>query len=594
MHCSKVVNVSELIGSSNTSEVMVHGLPAVALVDSGSMVSTVAVSFYQSLPDKPPLQELSTLGVDINVAVANGSSLHILGYIEVVVAVPSLDFELPVPVLVVPDTAGSQSCPVILGTNVIRRCRSAVSAATFVCPEPWQLAFDTLVCNPVSVKSTNEHTIEVAPYDSITLHGIARGLSSSVSKVVTEGFDSESPCMVRPHVVSVQQGSYAKIPVRLCNMTAKPFFIKPKSEICVVNEIKVVDDLSSSSASQNVSAPSSSSSDPIADLGIKIDTDNLSSEQILRVRQVLGSWGHIFSTGPTDLGCSNLVKHKIVLTNDAPFKQPYRKIPPAMYDEVRQHLKEMLECGAIRESDSPFSSNVVLVRKKDGSLRFCLDFRMLNSRTRKDAYMLPRFDDTVDTLVGSKFFSKLDLRSGYWQVEMEEEDKAKTAFSVGNLGFYECNRMPFGLTNSGATFQRLMEKCMGDLNLKECLVFIDDILIFSSTFEEHLSRLESVFKRLETHGLKLKGSKCEFFKSSVTYLGHVMSESGISTDPDKTSAISDWPVPCNVSVLRSFLGTSGFYRRFVSQVCGGLFQDCPTSQPSVGGPWHNTQEERTL
>ena len=154
-----MVNVSELIVSSNTSEVMVNDLPAVALVDSGSMVSTVAVSFYQFLPDKPPLQELSTLGVDINVAVTNGSSLHI----------PSLDFELPVPVLVVPDTAGSQSCPVILGTNVIRRCRSVVSAATFVCPEPWQLAFDTLVCNPVSVKSTNEHTIEVAPYDSITL-----------------------------------------------------------------------------------------------------------------------------------------------------------------------------------------------------------------------------------------------------------------------------------------------------------------------------------------------------------------------------------------------------------------------------------------
>ena len=123
-----------------------------------------------------------------------------------------------------------------------------------------------------------------------------------------------------------------------------------------------------------------------------------------------------------------------------------------MYEEVRQHLKDMLDCGAIRESDSPYSSNVVLVRKKDGSLRFCLDFRMLNSRTRKDAYMLPRFDDIVDTLVGSKFFSKLDLRSGYWQVEIEEEDKHKTAFSVGNLGFFECNRMPFGLTNISASY----------------------------------------------------------------------------------------------------------------------------------------------
>ena len=234
-----MVNVSELIGLSNTSEVMVHGFPAVALVDSGSMVFTVAVSFYQSLPDKPPLQDLSTVGVDINVAVATGSSLHILGYMEVVVAVPSLDFELAFPVLVVPDTAGSKSCPVILGTNVIRRCKSAVSAATFVCPEPWPLAFDTLVCNPFSVKSTNEHTIEFAPYDSITPYGIVRGLfsvSKWILKVLTRSLHVW-------YVISVQQGSYAKIPVRLCKMTVKPFFIKPKSEICVVNEVKVVDDL---------------------------------------------------------------------------------------------------------------------------------------------------------------------------------------------------------------------------------------------------------------------------------------------------------------------------------------------------------------
>ena len=215
-----------------------------------------------------------------------------------------------------------------------------------------------------------------------------------------------------------------------------------------------------------------------------------------------------------------------------PFKDPYRRIPPGLYDEVRVHLKEMLEAGAIRESQSPFSSNVVLVRKKDGSLRFCIDFRKLNSRSVKDAYTLPRIDDTIDSLVGAKFFSKLDLRSGYWQVEIKEEDKHKTAFSVGNLGFYECNRMAFGLTNAPATFQRLMERTMGELNLRECLIFLDDILIFSENYEDHLDRLEAVFSRLKQHGLKLKPSKCEFFKTSVKYLGHVVSHSGVQTDPD--------------------------------------------------------------
>ena len=160
------------------------------------------------------------------------------------------------------------------------------------------------------------------------------------------------------------------------------------------------------------------------------------------------------------------------------------------------------------ESQSPFSSNIVLVRKKDNSLRFCIDYRKLNNRTISDAYSRPRIDESLDSLSGSKYFSKLDLRSGYWQVGVKETDKYKTAFSAGPLGFFECNRMAFGLTNAPATFQRLMERCMGELHLKECLIYLDDIIIFSKSFDEHIKRLENVFKQLELHGLKLKASKC--------------------------------------------------------------------------------------
>ena len=213
----------------------------------------------------------------------------------------------------------------------------------------------------------------------------------------------------------------------------------------------------------------------LEDLGIKIESNNLTPDQLCRAKQVLGNWSDIVSTSPTDLGRTDAVKRTINLTDDVPFKDPYRRVPPALYEEVRQHLKEMLKAGAIRPSKSPYSSNVVLVRKKDGNLRFCIDFRKLNSRTAKDAYNLPRVDDTIETLIGSKYFSKLDLRSGYWQVEIDEADKHKTAFTVGNMGFFECNRMAFGLTNAPATFQRLMEHCMGEMNLKECLIFLDDI-----------------------------------------------------------------------------------------------------------------------
>lgn len=260
-----------------------------------------------------------------------------------------------------------------------------------------------------------------------------------------------------------------------------------------------------------------------------------------------------------------MTEHRIELEDDTPFKEPYRKIPPALYEEVRQHIREMLDANIIRESNSPFSSNVVLVRKPSGALRFCVDWRKLNNKTRKDAYMLPRFDDTIDVLSGSKYFSKIDLHSAYWQIGLAESDKPKTAFSVGNLGFYEWNRMGFGLTNAPATFQRCMEKCMGDMHLKECLIFLDDILIFSSTFEEHISRLESVFQRLSDHNLRVKPSKCEFFKSSVTYLGHVVSAQGIATDPNKLSAVQNWPTPTNIKTLRQFLGFTGYYRKYVSR-----------------------------
>ena len=197
-----------------------------------------------------------------------------------------------------------------------------------------------------------------------------------------------------------------------------------------------------------------------------------------------------------DIGRTNLVKHHIKLTDPVPFKEAYRRIPPQMYDEVKTHLQEMLDLGAIRPSNSPWASAIVLVRKKDGRLRFCIDLRKLNNRMVKDAYSLPRIESILDSLGGAQIFSTLDLKAGYWQVEMAEECKAYTAFTCGPLGFYECDTMPFGATNAPATFQRLMHDCLGELNMNWCIVYLDDIIIFSDTKEEHLKRLEAVFQKL--------------------------------------------------------------------------------------------------
>ena len=198
-----------------------------------------------------------------------------------------------------------------------------------------------------------------------------------------------------------------------------------------------------------------------------------------------------------DLGKMDLVKHHIELTNYTPIKDQYMQIPPQQYEEVQKHLKQMLDIGAIRCSNSPWSSPVVLVRKKDGSLRFCIDLRKLNAQTVKDAYSIPHIKNVLDSLNRVCILTSLNLKSGYWQVELDEESIPLTAFTVGPLGFYECIQMSFGLTNTPVTFQRLMESCLGDLHLNWCIIYLDDIIIFLKDPDDHIKRLEGVFEKFK-------------------------------------------------------------------------------------------------
>ena len=214
-----------------------------------------------------------------------------------------------------------------------------------------------------------------------------------------------------------------------------------------------------------------------------------SEELKAKTKDLFREYAHIFALESLDMGHTSLVKHKIKLDNYTPFKERYRRIPPNLFDEVKNHLKEMIQVGTIRCSNSPWVSMVVLVRKKDGFLQFCIDLRRLNACTIKDAYSLPHIDETLDCLGGTIIFTSLDLKSGYWQVEIDEESKPLTAFTVGPLGSYECERMPFGLTNAPATFQHLMESCLGELHLSWCVIYLEDIIVFSKTPEEHLKRL---------------------------------------------------------------------------------------------------------
>lgn len=192
----------------------------------------------------------------------------------------------------------------------------------------------------------------------------------------------------------------------------------------------------------------------------------------------------------------------------------------------------MLDSHVIRESGSPYASPIMLVKKKDGSLRMCVDYRQLNARTRKDAYPLPRIEESLDAMTEAKWFLTLDLASGYNQVPVVETDRFKTAFCIP-FGLFEFSRMPFGLCNAPSTFQRLMERIFVDQSFQSLLLYLDDVTIFSTTIKQHLQRLELVLDRLRQQNLKLKLSKCCFFWSEVRYLGHVVFSTGVSIDPEK-------------------------------------------------------------
>ena len=237
------------------------------------------------------------------------------------------------------------------------------------------------------------------------------------------------------------------------------------------------------------------------------------------VRELVLAYHDVFTLESNELGCTSAIKHEICIENSEPFKERFRRIPQPLLEEVCTSLWDMLEAGAIRPSQSPWCNVVVLVRKKDGTLCFCVDFRHLNAWT-KDLYPLPRIQEVLESMVGSAHFSLMDFKSGFWQIKLAPESQQYTAFTVGNLGFYKFTRMPFGLCNAPATFQCLMQNTLGELNLAYCVIYLDDVIVFGRTEEEHLEHLRVVFERFREFNLKLKPSKCSFFQSEIIYLAH--------------------------------------------------------------------------
>lgn len=552
-----------LIGPTSVVKVKVNGKPCSALLDSGSQVTIIFETWYQKHLTDVPIQPVSGLSV----WGLSESSYPYLGYIIVEMQFPKRLMKVPesitVLALVCPGPKTPDQTPIIIGTNA-----SFFKRLTEVCRDQSGIHISGQVEKQPQCK-------EVKASEEAVGHVKWMGPGPLV---LSPGSSQSVPCKVifhqlRPKEVLILELPTVPLP---CGVLPQPIVIPASavdtSEFCVVvqNESMKEVTMPVGTVVGHLYVTDSVVVPPTQYTHIDLDPELIQFGDSPvpehwkdRLRAQLSKRAQVFSLHDWDVGLAQGVEHHIRLKDDRPFRERSRRLAPADIEDVRRHLQELLAAGIIKESRSPYASPIVIARKKNGSVRMCIDYRTLNNRTIPDQYTTPRIDDALDCLAGSRWFTVLDLRSGYYQIAMAGEDKEKTAF-ICPLGFYQFERMPQGIMGAPATFQRLMEKAVGDMNLLQVLVYLDDLIVFGRTLEEHEKRLLKVLDRLEEAGLKISLDKCQFCQSKVKYIGHIVSSSGISTDPAKVEAVTSWPQPTNLKTLRSFLGFCGYYRRFIA------------------------------
>lgn len=295
--------------------------------------------------------------------------------------------------------------------------------------------------------------------------------------------------------------------------------------------------------------------------------EHLNREEREHVENLVEKHDDLFHLPNDLLTCTNKIAHKITTTDERPISTKQYRFPPVHKDEINKQINSLLDHKIIEPSESPYNSPLWIVPKKADSKgnkrwRMVIDYRTLNEKTIGDAYPLPNITEILDQLGSAKYFSVFDLASGFHQIPMHEPDAQKTAFSTP-YGHYQFTRMPFGLKNAPATFQRLMDQVLCGLQGLELFVYLDDIVLYASSLREHEIKFKKLAERLKSANLKLQPDKCEFLRKEVTYLGHIISEDGVKPDPSKIKAVKEFPQPQNAKAIKQFLGLAGYYRRFI-------------------------------
>uniref|UniRef100_A0A1A8L5P6 Gypsy retrotransposon integrase-like protein 1 n=1 Tax=Nothobranchius pienaari TaxID=704102 RepID=A0A1A8L5P6_9TELE len=561
------------------------------ILDTGSQVTMLSKSMFTKYLEGTSMTSPGHLPW-LTLRAANGLKIPYIGYALVDCQVGKVHVPEKGVIIVEDDCLGSNKG--ILGMNIIQAVWSVLTQGS----HPGLAAFKTTI-NPPEGQIWTQAFVEcrrVATKDPCPpYHGVAKlppqppvlipahsemiiwaqvtdGTTNQSCDVLVEPLrDSDTEWCVGKTLATLRGG---KVPCKVCNPNPYPVEVpqrRPLAQVLEVaqDDIKGEQELVLHTVEPDVVEVTVRRSGVVAaadDLKLhpvmSLWGDGLTVDQQTAMTSLLQEWAKVFSSHDEDFGRTGVVKHQIPTGAAPPSRERYRPVPPSLYADLRALLQNMINGGIVRESASPWAAPIVLVKKKDGSWRFCVDYRRLNALTHKDAYPLPRIEESLTGLKAAKWYSTLDLASGYWQVEMDPTDREKTAFTTP-VGLYEFERMPFGLCNAPATFQRLMQRCLGNMVNESLLIYLDDVVVFSADFDSHVRHLSEVFNKLHQHGLKLQPSKCHLFQRKVTYLGHVISEEGVATDPAKTAAVEDWPIPQTVKQVKSFLGFAGYYRRFI-------------------------------
>ena len=524
------------------------------LVDTGSNVSILRKDLYDKLPltEKPEV-----IPINMTLTTATGDTAPFYGKICANFSVGSQNFnqtlflaDIKSDGILGMDFFKSNQCRIDVGRNSVN-----LNGEDICCFHHDENAPLT-VCR-IQVK---QNTVIPPETETILIGKPVEVINGTIGIVEpNKQFSERSGLLIAKSLIDVENGN---IPIRVANLDTKPCKVYKNTVVAFYEAVSPPNIV-------HVETVRTESNDKQSDIPahlrdtFKNATENLSIDQTEKVRQLLIKHQNIFSRDSGDIGRTHIVEHTIETGQNQPVKQAPYRVPLAKRLAAEQEIKDMSEKGIIEPSISPWSSPVVMVTKPNGSIRFCCDFRKLNDCTVKDSQPLPRIDDTLDALSGSAWFSTLDCKSGFWQVGMSEKDKHKTAFSVQGCGLWQFTVMPFGLCNAPATFERLMERVLSGLTWKQCLVYLDDIIAYSKTFEDHLSSLDEILLRMSEANLKLSPEKCTLFQKQVRFLGHLISEHGVATDPRKIEEVKNWKTPRKVREIRSFLGLCSYYRKFV-------------------------------